>query len=100
MRWRSVGLIGIGVIIGLVLGPVIVVGLTITGIMPVQADATPPRWAERIAHHVLRSSVHRQSPAATNPLRPTDDILLAGLKLYRAGCAGCHGDRKPAVSRS
>jgi mono/diheme cytochrome c family protein len=27
----------------------------------------------------------------TNPLLPSDDTLLSGLKIYRDNCAGCHG---------
>jgi len=37
------------------------------------------------------ASVKREAPNAPNPVPPTDENLIAGGKLYRSACAGCHG---------
>jgi len=39
----------------------------------------------------VRASVARQAPRTANPLRPSAEVLLAGVKVYRDACAGCHG---------
>ena len=37
-------------------------------------------------------AVDRRAPEARNPIEPTDANLMAGMKIYQANCAGCHGD--------
>ena len=41
-------------------------------------------------------SVIRHAPHVANPIQPTDENLLAGLKTFRDACAGCHGDPNAA----
>jgi mono/diheme cytochrome c family protein len=36
--------------------------------------------------------VDRRAPDIKNPIQPTEENLLAGMKIYQADCAGCHGD--------
>jgi mono/diheme cytochrome c family protein len=36
--------------------------------------------------------VDRRAPEEHNPLQPTDDNLIAGMKIYQSNCASCHGD--------
>jgi len=53
----------------------------------------PVDWLEsRIAMPALDSAVDRRAPETHNPLQPTDDNLIAGMKIYQSNCAGCHGD--------
>ncbi len=44
------------------------------------------------------ASMERHAPRVTNPVPPTDQNLIDGMKLYTMNCAECHGafDRKPA----
>lgn len=69
------------------------------GALPSGADVKPPgleRWA---ANRSLHASIAREDAAYANPLQPTDANLLAGVRLYGANCAACHGtaDALPAT---
>jgi mono/diheme cytochrome c family protein len=68
------------------------------GLLPTSADATPPRIERRIAMSAVDASMERRAPRVTNPVPPTDDNLIDGMKIYVMNCAGCHGglDNKPA----
>jgi mono/diheme cytochrome c family protein len=68
------------------------------GLLPTSADATPPRLERRIAMSAVDASMERRAPRVTNPVPPTDDNLIDGMKIYVMNCAGCHGglDSKPA----
>ena len=59
----------------LVLGAIAFLVL-LAGFLPVRASEAPPAWETRLA----------------NPVSASDAELLAGLKLYRNNCAGCHGE--------
>jgi len=67
------------------------------GLLPTSADATPPRIERRIAMSAVDASMERHAPRVTNPVPPTDDNLIDGMKIYVMNCAGCHGglDNKP-----
>jgi mono/diheme cytochrome c family protein len=67
------------------------------GLLPTTADATPPRIERRIAMSAVDASMERRAPQVTNPVPPTDDNLIDGMKIYTMNCAGCHGgvDLKP-----
>ena len=61
------------------------------------ATATPPAREQALARVAVRASVARHAPRTPNPLRPSDEVLLAGMKVYRNNCAGCHGGpRRPS----
>jgi len=62
------------------------------GYLPALAKADPPRWEKAIAQMALKSYVARNAPHLSNPIQPTDENLLAGLKVFREACSGCHGD--------
>src|SRR5438874_237803 len=68
------------------------------GLMPTNADATPPEFEHRIANTALDASMERRAPRLTNPVPPTDNNLIDGMKLYSMNCAVCHGtlDYKPS----
>jgi mono/diheme cytochrome c family protein len=69
------------------------------GYLPTNADATPPDFETRIASNALDASMERHAQRAANPVPPTDDNLIAGMKIYTMNCAVCHGtmDNKPSV---
>jgi thiosulfate dehydrogenase len=53
----------------------------------------PLGWLEgKVAMPSLDAAVKRRAPEARNPLQPTEDNLIAGMKTYQSNCAGCHGD--------
>jgi len=68
------------------------------GLMPTKADATPPAWETRIAMSALDASMERKAPRVANPVPPTDENLIEGMKIYTMNCAVCHGtlDEKPS----
>jgi mono/diheme cytochrome c family protein len=80
---------------------VIVIGgaaVVLMGLMPTGADATPPRWESRVAHIALDNGMEKNAPRLNNPIPPTDENLIGGMKTYVMSCAECHGglDRKPS----
>ena len=89
----------LGVIVTFVV--LFVIGLIIAqfGLMPTNADATPPAFEQKIAMEALDNSMERHAPRTTNPVPPTDDNLIDGMKIYTMNCAVCHGtlDYKPSL---
>src|SRR5438552_6317653 len=92
-----------GFILGIIVTIVVifVAGLVMAqfGYLPTNADATPPSFERRIAMNALDASMDRHAPRVTNPVPPTDDNLIEGLKIYTMNCAVCHGtlDYKPSL---
>ncbi len=74
-------------------------GLALLGFLPTRANKTPPEMESRIAMSALDNSVERHASRANNPVPPTDDNLIEGMKLYTMNCALCHGgiDRQPSA---
>ena len=69
------------------------------GLMPTSADAAPSSLERRIAMSAMDSSMDRHAPQISNPIPPTDDNLIQGMKIYTMNCAICHGtlDNKPSL---
>ncbi len=88
----------LGVVCTLLL--ILLIGLVVTnfGMIPTTADATPPEWERHIAMSALDASVDRRAPRINNPLPPTYDNLIEGIKSYTMNCSVCHGtlDNKPS----
>jgi mono/diheme cytochrome c family protein len=61
------------------------------GLFPANADAKPPFIEKWIAHKALDAAIARQAPKGPNPVPLNDANLIAGIKLYAADCAVCHG---------
>jgi len=62
------------------------------GFVDPRADL-PVDWLEsRIAMPALDAAVDRRAPETNNPIQPTNANLIAGMKIYQANCANCHGD--------
>jgi len=63
----------------------------VCGLMPANADARPPaleRWAARKS---LNATIAREAPKTPNPVPADEANLIAGVRLYAANCAVCHG---------
>jgi thiosulfate dehydrogenase len=90
-------LIGVaGTLVLLVLG--LYAGITM-GLIPANADARPSsmeRWAARTSLH---ATLAREEPKGPVPIPLTDDNLIAGVKIYAANCAVCHGGPDAARSK-
>jgi len=72
--------------------------LAAQGLLPANADARPPALEKWIARKALRAAIDREAPEGNNPVPPTDANLIAGIKLYAADCAVCHGAADGAAS--
>ena len=62
------------------------------GFVDPRADIQPGSLEENLAMPALDASIDRRAPAMTNPIQPTEENLLSGMKIYQASCSGCHGD--------
>jgi len=62
------------------------------GFVDPRADIQPGSLEENLAMPALDASVDRRAPAMNNPIQPTEENLLSGMKIYEASCSGCHGD--------
>jgi mono/diheme cytochrome c family protein len=69
------------------------------GLLPTNADVSPPRLETRLAMIAMDASMERHAPRVNNPLPPTDETLIDGMKVYTMNCAVCHGtlDNKPSA---
>jgi len=87
----------LGVIITLLLLGLGGLAVAMLGLLPTNADSSPPRIERRLAMSALDASMERRAPRVTNPVPPTDENLIDGMKIYTMNCAGCHGnlDNKP-----
>ena len=91
-----------GVILGVV-ATLVVLGLGFylgieTGMMPANADGKPfkmERWAARTS---LRATLSRDASKGAPPIASSDGNLIAGIRLYAANCAICHGAANGAPS--
>jgi thiosulfate dehydrogenase len=62
------------------------------GFVDPRADTEPGSLETKLAMPALDASVDRRVPDMKNPIQLTEENLLAGMKIYQADCAGCHGD--------
>jgi thiosulfate dehydrogenase len=68
------------------------------GLMPTNADSTPPSIEQRIATNALDASLNRRAAHLENPVPASDGNLIDGMKIYTMNCAVCHGtlDNQPS----
>jgi mono/diheme cytochrome c family protein len=84
------GRLFLGILLGIVLVPLVVIGWFSVGKVPV-AVADPPLPQERLITSVpLQARIHREM-VKTPPLQPDEGTLNAGASIYRDQCAACHG---------
>lgn len=77
---------------GLLALPLLVLAAGHLGLIRTDATSHPPGWEAGLAHPLLKASAARRARGLTDPVPMTDAELLAGMKLFRNNCAGCHGD--------
>ncbi len=66
------------------------------GFVNPRADISVNPVEKAIAMPALDAAVDRYAPELKNPVPPTNDNLIAGMKLYQTNCSSCHGDiRRP-----
>ena len=82
----------LGFVTGIAFLFLIATGYGASGFTDLGADAPVPEWASRLLHYGIQASVRRSAPKQDNPLPPTDDMLIAGGKVYLNDCVGCHGE--------
>jgi thiosulfate dehydrogenase len=89
----------LGVIITLLVLVLGGLGFAMLGFIPTNANVAPPQLEHRLANTAMDASMERHAPHVANPLTPSDQNLIDGMKLYTMNCALCHGglDRKPAA---
>jgi thiosulfate dehydrogenase len=68
------------------------------GLLPLSATAQPPKWEEKLADVALDATLYSSTKRLTVPVASNDQTLLAGLRIYRNNCAGCHGDYRAPSS--
>ena len=73
--------------------------LALSGNVPARADVPPSALEKNLAIGSLKRSIDRDATGLASPLKPTDADLIAGVKLYGANCAVCHGaeNGKPSL---
>ena len=81
----------IGIISTLAIGLLGAYLFIVFGLMPANADAKPSKLERWAAHKSLDATINREAPKIANPVAINDGNLFAGLKLYAANCAVCHG---------
>ncbi len=74
-------------------------GVAMLGFIPTTANVAPSHLEQHLANTAMDASMERHAPHVANPLTPSDQNLIDGMKLYTMNCALCHGglDRKPSV---
>lgn len=71
-----------------------------SGLIPANADATPGRLELWMARTSLDATLRRDAPTGQNPVPPTEQNLLEGVRLFAQNCAICHGSTKGDASPS
>jgi len=89
-----------GVLFALVFGPVALFAYLRLGFVEVRADLPATRLESAVLAPVVRASIRRHAPDVPNPIKPTDENLVAGGKIYLNECSGCHGELDPGKGGS
>jgi mono/diheme cytochrome c family protein len=89
----------LGIVVTIVL--VVAVGLVFVyyGLLPTNADATPPAFEQHLAMSAMDASMERHAPQIANPVPATNENLITGMNLYARNCSLCHGtlDYSPSM---
>ncbi|HXN73296.1 MAG TPA: c-type cytochrome [Candidatus Acidoferrales bacterium] len=86
-----------GFLLGVLALPLALICVARLGLLPVNSNTLPSRWESAFAHMALDAAAARRAPQIPNPVAPTEENLLAGVKLFKNDCAGCHGTPNSAV---
>jgi mono/diheme cytochrome c family protein len=89
----------LGFVVGIVTLPAGAFMAAWLGWLPINANATPSSLEKAFAHMALDRAAARRAPHLVNPIAPTEENLMAGMKLFKGDCAGCHGEPSDAAKR-
>lgn len=70
------------------------------GFVDPRADIPINSLDKAVAMPSLDAAVDRRAPEIHNPINPDDTNLVAGMNVYQANCASCHGDIAHPHSKS
>jgi mono/diheme cytochrome c family protein len=62
------------------------------GMSEIGSDTKPPVWETWLMQSAVRTTVRRSAKELVAPVPANQESIIAGGKLYLAGCAGCHGE--------
>lgn len=82
----------LGFITALVLVPLGAFTFVRLGYVDPRADIPVNPIEQRVAMPALDAAIARRATVVPGPLDSSEAALLAGLKVYEANCASCHGD--------
>jgi thiosulfate dehydrogenase len=86
----------VGLIVGLLIFPMVVIGYLMLGLAPAASTAPPMPFERFIAGTALQKRISREAPKRELSTFTTQD-LVAGAEVYRKNCAMCHGGyQRPA----
>lgn len=71
-----------------------------SGSIPANADGKPSRLELWMARTSLRATLRREAPKRPDPVTPSTAHFVAGIRIYGAHCAICHGTAKGNSSAS
>src|SRR5260370_31650247 len=89
----------LGFVAGILAIPVGAFAAAWMGWLPINAKATPSALEKAFMHLALDRAAARKAPHLANPIAPTEENLMAGMKLFKGDCAGRHGDPSNAAKR-
>ena len=89
----------LGVIVTLLVVILGGLGIAMLGFIPTTANVAPSHLEQHLANAAMDASMERHAPHLANPLTPSDQNLIDGMKIYFVNCSLCHGglDRKPTA---
>ena len=71
----------LGGVVVVVILVIVGVGFALLGFFPTNANTTPPQFEQQIAMAALDASMERRAPRLNNPIPPTDENLIDGIKI-------------------
>jgi mono/diheme cytochrome c family protein len=80
----------VGLILGLVLAPLIILGWFKFGHPPVAVSDPQLPFERQIVNVPMHARIESQMPKSA-PAQPTESDFVAGAQIYRDQCASCHG---------
>ena len=86
----------LGFLVGVLAFPAVILLAAALGLFPIRANTSPSHWESALAHMAISASARRRAPRVPNPIEPTEEHLMAGMKLFKDDCAGCHGTPETA----
>lgn len=87
----------LGFVVGILTIPLGAFAAAWLGWLPTSANAKPTALENAFMHLALDHAAARRAPHLANPIAPTEENLMAGVKLFKGDCAGCHGDPNNAA---